>query len=398
MPLALLVPLMLVGCDSQTASPSPTPSLAATSTPPGPASCYLIPLNFYQVSVPPITESDHVHGPADAAVTIIEYADFQCPGCAAMVTLREYLADAHGDNVRFAYRHFLLDYHQLAQPTAEAVEAAGAQGSFWEMHDLLYNRRDEWLELTEDGIDQQLVAYADELGLDTERFAADMENDTHLEGIMADDEAARAASLPGTPTYVVNGVIYPSSELGLHPVLVSAFPRLMQMQQYSALPPQVIEQGKDYVATISTGKGDIVIELFPDLAPTNTNAFAFLAQDGWYDGRAFFSVSHDWVAQAGDPMDIGWGMPFSGFYCEDEINSNLSFDEAGILALYGQGEGVTVTEFFISYVPLSQLNGKYTIIGRVIEGMDVLQSLTETTPDIGQPDPDVIASITVEER
>jgi peptidylprolyl isomerase len=57
-----------------------------------------------------------------------------------------------------------------------------------------------------------------------------------------------------------------------------------------------------------------------------------------------------------------------------------------------------VTEFFISYVPLSQLNGKYTIIGRVIEGMDVLQSLTETTPDIGQPDPDVIASITVEER
>ena len=92
------------------------------------------------------------------------------------------------------------------------------------------------------------------------------------------------------------------------------------------------------------------------------------------------------------------GVALSGYYCGDEIAPALSFDEAGMLALFRPQQGATISQFFITYVPLSRLNGQFTIIGRVIEGMDVLQSLTETTPDLGQPEPDVIETITIEQR
>jgi cyclophilin family peptidyl-prolyl cis-trans isomerase len=397
--LALVTLILLSGCQSdQTASPTPTSLPLPTPTPAGPAACYLSPFNFQEIDAPEISESDHVHGSADADIVIIEYADFQCPGCAAMVMLRDYLEDAHGDNIVFAFRHFLLSYHELAEPTAEAAEAAGAQGAFWEMHDLLYERRDEWIELTPDEIGEQLVAYAEELGLDTEEFAADMENDVYLEHINADNEFASAAGLPGTPTYIINGVLYPSSDLGLHPILVSGFPRIVGIETYGALPPQVLLEGRDYSATISTNKGDIVIELFSEQAPTNANCFAFLASDGWYDGQAFFSVDYEIAAQAGDPAEVGWGLPLAGFYCGDEIRADLTFDEAGMVALVRSQEDVNVAQFFITYTPLPRLNGQFTIIGRVTEGMDVLESLTATSPDLGQPEPDVIERITIEEQ
>jgi len=315
-----------------------------------------------------------------------------------MSTLRLYLEDTYGENVRSAYRHFALSFHDKAIITAEAAEAAGAQVKFWEMHDLLYARQQEWGGLSEEDIEAQLVKYAEELGLDTDRFSQELSDHVYVDKINADTMEASMAGLPGTPTYVINGVIYPTQELGLHPLLVGGFIRLLQLDQYAEAPPQVIDSEKEYTATIRTGKGDIVVTLFADQAPVNVNSFVFLAQDGWYDDKAFFYVQPGLAAYSGDPTNMGWGLSYPGYYCGDEISADLTFDQAGVLALYTSRPGRNSSLFFITYAPLPDLNGQSTIIGRVVEGMDVLESLTPTQPGPGQPQPDVIETILIEEE
>jgi len=316
-----------------------------------------------------------------------------------LATLRVYLEDTHGDNIRVAYRHLpLISIHDKALITAEAAEAAGAQDKFWEMHDLLFQRQQEWFGLAEDEMRTRLVEYAEELGLDTGRFAQELEDGVYREKILADYEAYSQYGQMATPTYVVNNVFYP--QMGLHPLIIDAFIRLVvdPPRQYAEAPPQVIDPEKEYVATIRCNKGDIVVELFAGYAPVNANSFVFLARDGWYDGQAFFYVKPDLVAQSGDPTNLGVGFPYPGYICGDEISPDLTFDEGGMLALFAPAPGRNSSQFFITYTPQPDLYGQYTIIGRVIEGMDVLESLTVTQPGPGQPWPDVIETILIEER
>ena len=309
-----------------------------------------------------------------------------------------HLEDAHGENIRVAYRHLpLISIHDKALITAEAAEAAGAQGEFWEMHDLLFERQQEWFALSEDEMRTRLVEYAEELGLDTGRFAQELEDGVYREKILADYEDYSQYGQMATPTYVVNNVFYP--QMGRHPLVIDAFVHIVvdPPRQYAEAPPQVIDPEKEYVATIRTSKGDIVVELFADHAPTNVNSFVFLARDGWYDGLAFFHVQPGLVAQSGDPTNIGMGFPYPGYYCDDEISSDLTFDEAGILALFTPAPDRNSSQFFITYAS-QDFESQYTIIGRVTEGMDVLDSLTETQPGPDQPQPDTIETILIEER
>jgi len=310
-----------------------------------------------------------------------------------------YLEDTHGDNIRVAYRHLpLISIHDKAVITAEAAEAAGAQEKFWEMHDLLFERQQEWFPLTEDEMEDRLVEYAAELGLDTDRFAQELNDHVYREKIMADYENYSQYGPLATPTYVVNSVFYP--QLGLHPFVIDAFVRMLAYppDQYTEVPPQVIDFEKEYVATIRTDKGDIVVELFADQAPTNVNSFVFLAQDGWYDDQTFFFVEPGFVAQSGDPTNIGVGFPYPGYYCGDEISLDLTFDQAGMLALFTPSPGRNSSQFFITYASQPDFDGQYTIIGRVVEGMDVVESLTPTQPGPDQPSPDGIETILIEER
>jgi protein-disulfide isomerase len=152
------------------------------------------------------TQARWALGPADAPVTIIEYVNFQCPDVRdaepRLVALR---ADA-GDRLRFEFRHLPLAKHARAMPAAEAVEAAGAQGAFWQMHDRLLAPP---LALEDD----DLLCYAAELGLDTERFAADMASRRHAEAVEADLANAREVNATTTPTLIVNGVSFKDSEV-----------------------------------------------------------------------------------------------------------------------------------------------------------------------------------------
>jgi protein-disulfide isomerase len=143
-------------------------------------------------------ERDHIRGPLDAPVTVVEYGDFECPYCGqAEPIVRELLAD-DGD-VRYVWRHLpLTDVHPHAQLAAEASQAAAAQGGFWEMHDLLFQHQDA---LRPD----DLIGYAEQLGLDTGVFERDLRARSGAERVAADVESADLSSVSGTPTFFING-------------------------------------------------------------------------------------------------------------------------------------------------------------------------------------------------
>lgn len=150
------------------------------------------------LAVPVDVARDHVRGPLNAPVTLVEYGDFECPFCGlAEPSVRELLADL-GD-LRYVWRHLPLhDVHPRAQLGAEAAEAAAAQGAFWEMHDLLFEHQDQLAP-------KDLIRYAGSLGLDVDRFTADLRAHVGAERVAADVESAELSAVAGTPTFFVNG-------------------------------------------------------------------------------------------------------------------------------------------------------------------------------------------------
>lgn len=313
----------------------------------------------------------------------------------------ESLKEDYGDDMRFVFRHLpLITIHDKAQITAEAAEAAGAQGMFWEMHDILFERQADWASASEEEINDILIEYAEEIGLaDVEQFQADLESNAYADDVLGSYEAATAAGLSSTPSVVVNGVDLPSQAFGFSYDGVDAFINLMQLRErWFEQPEQVIDPEQDYIATIETEKGDIVIELFPDTAPVNVNSFVFLAQEGWYEGVTFHRVLPGFVAQGGDPTGTGVGFP--GYRCGDEVTAERSFDSPGVVSLANSGPNSNGSQFFITYDAVPQLNENFTIIGQVTEGLDVAESLTPRDPQ-SEPDAppgDEIINITVEEQ
>ena len=154
------------------------------------------PLTDLYLDVDP--ERDHVRGPLDAPVTVVEYGDFECPYCGrAEPAVRELLRDFA--DVRYVWRHLPLnDVHPRAQLAAEASEAAAEQGAFWEMHDLLFDHQDA---LEPD----DLVGYAEQLGLDVERFMDDLRGRAGAARVADDIDSADLSGVSGTPTFFVNG-------------------------------------------------------------------------------------------------------------------------------------------------------------------------------------------------
>jgi Na+/H+ antiporter NhaA len=150
------------------------------------------------LAVPVDPDRDHIRGPEESLVTMVEYGDFECPYCGmAEPAVRELLRD-YGE-VRYVWRHLpLTDVHPNAQLAAEAAEAAGKQGAFWEMHDLLLDHQDALQP-------RDLVGYADSLGLDTRRFAADLRKHAGMAHVSEDLESADLSSVSGTPTFFING-------------------------------------------------------------------------------------------------------------------------------------------------------------------------------------------------
>ncbi len=150
----------------------------------------------------PVQPDDHVQGLPDARYTLVEYGDYECPGCGELFdTIRDLRADL-GDDLRLVYRHYPKSgIHPHAQQAAEAAEAAGAQGRFWEMHDLLF--RNQSALKTKD-----LRGYAQQLSLDMPRFRKELKNRTYEERVREDFRRGVANGVYGTPGLFINGVRY----------------------------------------------------------------------------------------------------------------------------------------------------------------------------------------------
>jgi protein-disulfide isomerase len=147
----------------------------------------------------PVGKRDHIQGPADAPATLVEYGDYECPHCKRAYPIVKEIQRRMGRRLRFVFRNFpLRESHPHAQHAAEAAEAADAQGKFWELHDLLFERQFA-LE------DENLIEYADELGLDVARFRKDLAEGVYAPRVREDFRSGVSSGVNGTPTFFVNG-------------------------------------------------------------------------------------------------------------------------------------------------------------------------------------------------
>ncbi|MEZ0395892.1 MAG: peptidylprolyl isomerase [Anaerolineales bacterium] len=150
------------------------------------------------------------------------------------------------------------------------------------------------------------------------------------------------------------------------------------MKQWTTPPAMQIDPARKYTATIKTEKGDILLELFADKTPRTVNNFVFLAREGFYDGVIFHRVIANFMAQSGDPTGRGSGGP--GYRFEDEFHPSLRHDKPGVLSMANAGPNTNGSQFFITHVPTPWLDGKHSVFGQVIGGMDVLMSIPPRDP------------------
>ncbi len=323
-----------------------------------------------------------------------------------MSPLLKRLADAYPNEVQTVYRHFPLPSHPLSFLAAEAAEAAGAQGKFWEMEEQIFTNQQSFANQSEADFRKTLTQYGQQIGLDVQKFNSDLDSGKYKDKVQSAQDLAQQLGLPGTPFLLLNGTPWPQSLSYLSYNNLDGFVKYfvdLPKKQFQAAPALQIDKNKQYTATLQTDQGDIVVKLFADKAPLAVNNFVFLAKNGWYDGVKFHRVLPDFVAQAGDPSGLGLGGP--GYSFPNEV-TGLKFDKAGLLAMANAGPDTNGSQFFITYGPTPQLDAadpakeaNYTIFGEVISGMDIARKLTPRDP---QQNPDVngsvIKTITIEEK
>lgn len=170
---------------------------------------------------------------------------------------------------------------------------------------------------------------------------------------------------------------------------------MSKIMQWQNPPEMSIEPDQSYTATLITQNGDIVIQLFADQTPITVNNFVFLAQEGYYDNTIFHRVIPNFMVQGGDPTATGRGDP--GYQFEDEFDHQLKHDKPGVVSMANSGPNTNGAQFFITHVATPWLDGKHSVFGQVIEGLDVLISIPERDPS----DPDnpgiQLMSVTIEE-
>jgi protein-disulfide isomerase len=158
-----------------------------------------------ELTLPVDADRDHIQGPAQAPVTLVEYGDYECPYCGAAYPIIKQVQSRMGDRLRFVFRNFpITTSHPHAEQAAEAAEAAAAHGTFWEMHDLLYENQ-QHLEQSD------LRRYAEQLGLDGREFDEELARHVHADRVREDFMSGVRSGVNGTPTFYINGVRHDDS-------------------------------------------------------------------------------------------------------------------------------------------------------------------------------------------
>ena len=347
---------------------------------------------------PEVSGDDWTKGPEDAILTVMEYTDFFCPYCGMAYAELETLIEKYPDDVRLVYRPLPLDsLHPTAPLAAYAAESAGMQGKFWEMYDAIFLNREVLSSLTAEEFTEWLKTTAADIGMDVDQFAADIASEDVINKITTAQQTMFEAGVSSTPTVLVNGRPVGNWQSAY----LSNFIEVMKAEKdmVTECPPFVIDQDKEYTATITTEKGELVLELYPEAAPLAVNSFVYLAREGFYNDVTFHRVYHNFMAQTGDPTGTGWSG--AGYQYREEIVPELTYDEAYMVGVArGQAEGSSGSQFFITYVPYPSLNGGYTIFGKLIDGIDVFEQITERDADNNPdaPEGDKIISIEIIEK
>jgi cyclophilin family peptidyl-prolyl cis-trans isomerase/protein-disulfide isomerase len=399
----LFLSFILAACSKSSAPPTSVSSAIPNIIIPTPPACTAIqvaptPGSDTPSLFAPESATDHVRGAEKPIATITEYSDYQDLRSGLLAKVMDQLLEEHPKEVRMVSRIFpLMSINDKAALAAQAAEAAGEQDKFWEMHDLLYAQQENWINLSVEDFEKWLSAQASALGMNVDQFQTDLKRDDIVTKVQQAWESGQKIGLPGTPLILINGQIYggPRDHGSLNDII-----QLMVLgtRQYASCPAVTVQQNKQYIATLHTEKGDIVIQLFADKAPMTVNSFLFLVRSGWYDNITFHRVIPDLFAQTGDPSGTGKGNP--GYYIITEIDPALIFDKPGMVAMVNSGPDTSGSQFFITYGPTTQYNGQYTIFGQVLSGMEVLKQLTprDAQPGTDTPPGDKLMDITIEEK
>jgi len=421
LPLLIALGLVLSACASASATPAATaastsaptasdgsqPTAAPTAAPYTTANEPCKPLSMLNdfvlvpttLAIPEVTEDDWIKGAADASVTLLEYSDLQCPYCGPLEPILNAVVEKYPNDVRLVFRHWPLSFHENAPLAHQAAEAAGRQGKFFEMLDSIFADQSTWSAMASADFETYLKDKATSLGLDAARFAADLTSPEIVEKIKANQTEGNTLGLSGTPTLFINGATVNESS-GLAGRNLESFSAVVELllkqdQMQRECPASSIDASLDYLATITTSKGDIVIDLLEKVAPVAVNSFVDLAQSGWYADNAFYVV-RDNFALTGDISNTGFGNP--GYAFLDEISPDYNFDKEGVVGMYNFGPGTNGSQFFITKAAFDTLNGKYAVFGQVTEGMDVLKALTPFELETDVAGADMILSITISTR
>jgi peptidyl-prolyl cis-trans isomerase B (cyclophilin B) len=146
-------------------------------------------------------------------------------------------------------------------------------------------------------------------------------------------------------------------------------------KQWDSPPEMQIDLQKTYRATLETSRGAIELELYPQHAPKTVNNFVFLSREGFYDGVSFHRVINDFVIQGGDPTGTGRGGP--GYRFEDEVADNPLRHERGVISMANAGPNTNGSQFFITHSPQPHLDGKHTVFGKVVKGLEVMDDIEQ---------------------
>jgi cyclophilin family peptidyl-prolyl cis-trans isomerase/protein-disulfide isomerase len=410
----MLLILILVACAPQ---PTPTPSLTTpTSAIPFNPQTKLPTLNLSSCTIvssgtstpdpsqtspaslfKPVSTLDLQTGAGEASITMLVYMDFQCESCAALHAVLEQLLSNLPQDIRLVYRYYPNPAHDKAMLSAQAAEAAGMQGKFWDFADLLFKYLADWTNLSSQDFEAYVQTQAQNLGLDLARFETDMHSDAVIAKLQSTLAEGQSIGIPALPFLLVDGEIY-QGPTDLASLTSVAALKLLDQKKVVGCPPTVIDVNKQYLAHLNTTQGEIVIQLFADQTPITVNSFVFLAQRGWFNGIPFYRVISGFAAQTGDPSGTGLGSP--GYAFQDEIRSGLNFDKAGMVGMANIASDFNGSLFFITLAPRPSLDGKYTVFGQVVQGMDVALKLTPQDPSQpGTLQPaDKIITVTIEEK
>jgi cyclophilin family peptidyl-prolyl cis-trans isomerase/protein-disulfide isomerase len=340
----------------------------------------------------------HITGPVDAPVTIIVFSDYQCLQCAFLAASLRQIRLTHPDDVRLIYLHAPQINRDKDGLAIKVVEAADLQGRFWEMHDLLFEKQNEWVTLSSMDFEAWVVAQVEGIGLDPIQFQSDFAGPLVAERLQQAFEVAPSDQLGTPPLLFINSTLKYTAFADFASLDTVVHLEALVSRQFDVCPLWSIDPLKQYIVTIRTLIGDIVFQLFPELAPMAVNNFVFLARSGWYDGNTFYRLLPEIRGMTGDPSGTGLGNP--GYLFETEIATGLNFDQPGMLAMDNDGPGTNGSRFFITFSAIPQWNGEFTIFGKVLNGLDILASLSPRDPQPGiyLPPGNEMISIVIDER